>query len=115
MMSSYRDRSSFDPNVGDDALPDPPTWVQRIGIACLFLGAAVVCAYLGGQWGLIPKWVDSPITGTIIVVMAGPLIGAGARRGPLTPETRRRRLLIILAAVALCVLVAALTFYLKGA
>jgi hypothetical protein len=113
-MSGYRE-SHFDPNAGDQAFPQPPTWVQRIGIACLFVGAAMIFAYLGGQWGLIPKWIGSPIPATMIVVAAGPLIGAGARRGPFTSEARRKRLIIIAVALAVCALTAAIIFIFKGA
>jgi hypothetical protein len=114
-MSGYRDRSSFDPYAGDELMPAPPTWVQRIGITCLFVGAAVTFAYLAGQWGLIPKWVRSPMFGTMFVIIAGPLIGAGARRGPLGPDAKRKRLLIIAGAVAVCALAAVTIFYSKGA
>jgi hypothetical protein len=53
--------------VGGEALPPPPTWVERIGIACLFLGTAMIFAYLGGQWGLIPKII---IVATALAVCA---------------------------------------------
>jgi hypothetical protein len=111
-MSVYRDRSAFDPNAGDgDGIPAPPTWMQRIGIACLFVGAAVVFAYLAGKWGISPEWFDSPIPGTMIVILAGPLMGSG----PLSAETGRRRLFIIAAALAVCAMAAATIFYFKGA
>ena len=114
-MSGYREHS-FDPNTGAEALPNPLTWVQRIGIACLFVGAAVIFAFLGGRFGLIPKWIDSPIIGTLIVVAAGPLIGAGARRAPLTPDMKRRRLTIMMLALAVAIIAAAVAFVIaKGA
>ena len=114
-MSGYRDRSSFDPNVGDNDLPAPPTWVQRIGVACMFVGSVMIFAYLGGQWGMIPKWIGSPLPGTMIVVIAGPLIGAGARGGPLSAAGKRRKIIIVATAVSVCALAAVTILYFKGA
>ena len=107
-MNGYRDS-------GDEVMPDPPTLPQRMGIACLFLGAVLIFAYLAGQWGLIPKWIGSPISATLIVVAAGPLMGIGARRDPLNSDTRRKRLIIIAAGLAVCALSAAFAIYFKGA
>lgn len=106
-MSGYRECG--------EAPPKPLTGLQRAGIACMYLSAAIIFAYLGGQFGLIPKWVGSPIAGAILAVMGGPLMSAGARRDPPSPETRRRRILIVFAGVAVCVLTAAATFYFAGA
>ena len=104
-------QDSFDPSAGGGGRP--LTWTQRAGVACLFVGAAIVLVYIAGRIELIPQLLDSPVPGTAFVVIAAPLIAV--HRGPLSPETRRQRLLIILAAVALCAIVAALTFYFKGA
>ena len=113
-MSGYR-QQGLGPNTADDPPAGPPTVLQRSGIACLFLGALVIFAYLGGRIGLIPRWIDSPIAGTLLVVMGSPLMAAGARRDPLTPEAKRQRMLIIAAAIAVCLLAAAAAFYFKGA
>ena len=113
-MSGYR-QSSFDPNAEGELFPPPPSWVQRIGIGFLFAGALAIFAFLGGQWGVIPKWIDSPIPSTMLVVLAGPLMGAGARREPLSREAKRRNLIIIAAAFAVCALAAGAIIYFKGA
>ena len=104
-MTGYREH--------DDAPPAPLTWVQRAGVACLFLGAAIVLVYIAGRIGLVPKLLNSPVPGTAVVAVAAPLIGV--RRRPLSAETKRQRLHIILAAIALCAIVAVLTFMFKGA
>jgi hypothetical protein len=106
-VSGYR-------NAGDgEIMPPPSTPLQRIGIACAFLGSVMIFAYLGGRSGLIPKWIGSPLPGAMLAVISGPLVGG--RPGPLTPEARRRRLLIIAAALAVCAITAITIFYLKGA
>jgi drug/metabolite transporter (DMT)-like permease len=102
-MSAYR----------DNAPQRPLSWTQKAGIACLLVGAAIVLAYIAGHLGIAPKVLDSPVPGTAFVAIAAPLIGM--RRGPLSAETKRQRLLIIFVAVALCAVAAALTFYFKGA
>lgn len=104
-MSGYREH--------EEALPAQSEWAQRIGIACLFVGAAVIFAYLGGAWGLIPKWIDSPMLGTIIVVMAGPLMAS--RRAAPSRFPGRRNLVIIAATLAVCAAAAAAVIYFKGA
>jgi hypothetical protein len=102
-MSDYR----------DSAPQQPLSWTQRAGIACLFVGAVIVLAYIAGRLGLVRPLVDSPVLGTAFVAIAAPLISM--RRGPLSSETKRQRLLIILIAVVACATVATLTFYFKGA
>jgi hypothetical protein len=116
-MSGYRDRSGFDPHAGGGArgAPQRPyTWVQWTGIVIALIGVAIDLVYLGGRIGIIrPPLLDSPSVG-----IALPLIGAAllnARGGPLSPESRRQRIIIILVALAICVLVAALVIYSKGA
>lgn len=100
--------SSFDPN----GQQQPLSWTQRAGIACLFVGAAIVFAYIAGQLHLVPQVLDSPVPGTAFVAIAAPLIAA--RRGPLPPGMMRQRLLIILVAVASCAVVATLAFEFGG-
>ena len=104
-MTGYRER--------DQAPPPPLTWTQRVGIACLFVGAGIVFVYIAGRLRLIPPLIDSPVPGTAAVAIAAPLVAA--RRGPLSAETKRQRLIII--AVALAVLAAAIAtiFVIKGA
>jgi len=97
----------------DTAPQQPLSWSQRAGIACLFVGAVIVLAYIAGRLGLVRPLVDSPVPGTAFVAIAAPLISM--RRGPLSSETKRQRLLIILIAVVACAAVATLTFYFKGA
>jgi hypothetical protein len=108
-MSGYGE-SGFDPSGGSER---PLSWTQRAGVACLFIGAAIILVYIAGRLGLVPRLVGSPLPGTAFVAAATPLIAI--RSGPLSPETRRQRLLIILAALALCALVAVLTFIFQGA
>ena len=96
----------------DSAQQQPLSWTQRGGIACLFVGAAIVIAYIAGRLGLVRPLVDSPVLGTAFVAIAAPLISM--RRGPLSSETKRQRLLIILIAVVACATVAALVFAFGG-
>ena len=37
----------------DSAPQQPLSWTQRAGIACLFVGAAIVIAYIAGRLGLV--------------------------------------------------------------
>jgi hypothetical protein len=94
-MSGYRAR---------EEAPPPLTWTQRAGIACLFIGAAIVFAYIAGRLGVVRQVLDSPVLGTAFVAVAAPLISM--RGGPLSPETKRLRLIIV--AIALAVFVAAI-------
>ena len=116
-MSGYRDRSGFDPNAGGDYGPPrrPFNWVQWLGVASLFAGAAIALAFIGGRIGLYPKLLDSPTLGTAFVLISIPLINSRREPGSLTPETKRQRTIILAAALAICVLVAALVIYFKGA
>jgi hypothetical protein len=116
-VSGYRDRTAFDPSAGGGhGRPlRPYNWVQWLGVASLFVGAAVSLAYIGGSLGLVPKLLDSPMLGTAFVVMALPLINSRRQDVPLSPETRRQRTIIIAAAFAVCIAVAALVIVFKGA
>jgi hypothetical protein len=107
-MSGHRS-SGFDPN----GVQQPLNGLQRAGIACLFLGAAIVLAYIAGALGLVPKMLDSPVLGTAFCALAAPLI-SWRGRGSLSPETKRQRLLLILTAVILCAVAATLAFILGG-
>ena len=116
-MSGYRDRSGFDPNAGGDYGPPlrPFNWVQWTGVASLFVGAAIMLAYIGGSIGVYRRLLDSPTPGTAFVLIAIPLISSRRERGTLSAETKHRRTIILAAALAVCVAVAAFVIYFKGA
>jgi hypothetical protein len=115
-MPGYREHG-FDPSAGGDyGRPQRPfNWVQWLGVACLFVGAAIMLAYVGGGLGLLPKLLDSPTPGTAFVMIAIPLIASRREAGTLSVESKRRRTVIIAVALAVCALTAALVFYFKGA
>ena len=115
-MAGYR-QHSYDPNAGGEYGPPlrPFNWVQWLGVASFGVGLAIMLAYAGGKLGLLPKLLDSPTPGTAFVLISMPLINWRRQTVPLSPETIRRRSLIILAALAICALAAALVIYFKGA
>ena len=115
-MSGYR-QHSFDPNAGGDYGPPmrPFNWVQWLGIVSLFVGIAIDLAYIGVKLGLLAVPLDSPTPGTAFVLIAIPLISSRREPGTLSPETKRRRTIILAVALAVCVAVAAVVIYFKGA
>ena len=117
-MSGYSE-SSFDPNPGAsrDSRPARPfNWVQWIGAALVVAGAAVIVAAFLSRLGWLPPQVHDWLTsGTAFCVLGTVLINSRRQDVPFTPEARRRRLIIVATAAAVCALAAITIFYLKGA
>jgi hypothetical protein len=115
---SYR-QSSFDPSAGGDYGPPlrPYNWVQWTGVG--FMGAGFVL--LGGYLAARAGWIALDTKDTFVLLgtnlcMCGSILVSSRRQpGTLSPETKRRRSQIILAAAAICALVAADIIYFKGA
>lgn len=116
-MSGYR-QSSFDPSAGGDYGPPlrPYNWVQWTGVGFLFVGIAIMVAYLAGRLGWISKLLDSPTPGTAFVLLSVVLVNS--RRQQLTAEQsarqRQRALVAILIGLVACALGLAAVFYFKG-
>lgn len=116
-MSGYREHS-FDPNAGGDYGPPmrPFNWVQWTGVAFALVGATIDLAYLGGRIGIVPKLLDSPSIGVSLPLIGVALINARRQPGGApTPETIRRRMVIIAIAFAICLLALGAVIYFKGA
>lgn len=116
-MSGYRDKSGFDPMAGGSYGPPlrPYNWVQWTGVACGIVGIAIDLVYLGGQAGLTRKLLDSPSLGVALPFFGVMLVNSRRQEVPLSPDAKRRNTVIILVALAVCLAVAALVIYLKGA
>ena len=116
-MSGYRDRAGFDPMAGGSYGPPlrPYNWVQWTGVSFMVLGALAIFAYLLGRWGLVPHRFDDVLPGIMLISSGSIMINSRRQEVPLSPETKRRNTLIIGAALAICVLVAALVIVFKGA
>ena len=116
-MSGYR-QSSFDPSAGGDYGPPlrPYNWVQWTGVGFLFVGIAIMAAYLAGRLGWMPELLDSPTPGTAFVLLSVVLVNS--RRQQLTAEesTRQRRRALVAMGVGLvaCALGLAAAFFFKG-
>ena len=117
-MSGYRE-SNFDPmaSSGDYGPPlRPYNWVQWSGVALALIGIAIDLVYLGGRTGITPRLLDGPSIGISLPLIGAALINSRRQAGtPLSAETRRQRILIIFAALAVCTITAALVVYFKGA
>jgi len=115
-MSGYR-QSSFDPSAGGDYGPPlrPFNWVQWTGVGLGVLGVVALVADILGRMGVIPKVVDDPFPFVSLMPIGAVLINSRRQPACLSPETKRRR--IIIAAVALVVFAIALgvTIYFEGA
>jgi len=113
-MSGYR-QSNFDPNAAAWSQPGPPlrpyNWVQWTGVAIAVIGAAGCIYYLLGKAGVVPRLLDDAMPFAVLPIIGATLVNS--RRAPgrqLSPETRRKRLLIILVALAVLVLAAVAGF-----
>jgi hypothetical protein len=116
-MSGYR-QSSFDPTADGDYGPPlrPYNWVQWTGVGFLFVGIAIIAAYLAGRLGWIPRLLDSPTPGTTFVLLSVALVNS--RRQQLTSEqsARQRHRALVATGIGLlaCALGLAAAFYFKG-
>jgi hypothetical protein len=117
-MSGYRE-SSFDPNAGssDNGPPMRPfNWVQWTGVVMGVVGllgmVAMLAIRLFSHHVTKDDWI--PLASTL-VIFGSVLVNSRRQPGGLTPETRRKRMVII--AVGLMVFGAALItiLVLKGA
>jgi len=106
---SYR-QSNFDPNAGwgQPGRPlRPYNWVQWTGVGFVFLGVLGYLLYFADKFG----WIDIGVHDAAPFVSL-PLFGVvliNSRRAPgceITPEIRRKRLLIIIIALAVLILAA---------
>ena len=116
-MSSYREHS-FDPNGGStDSRPMRPfNWVQWIGAGLVVAGVAVIVgAFLSRLGWVAPEVHDWLTSGTAFCVLGTVLINSRRESISLTSESKRRRLIIVAVALAVCALTAAIIFYFKGA
>lgn len=108
-MSGYRE-SNFDPNAGSsDTGPPlrPFNWVQWTGVAMGIVGALVMIATVAIRLGSHPATKDDWIPlASALVIFGSVLINSRRQPGGLTPETKRKRMVII--AVGLMVFGAAL-------
>jgi len=118
-MSGYR-QTSYDPNAYEQ--PGRPlrpyNWVQWTGVAIAVIGAAGCIYYLLGKAGLVPRLLDDAMPWAVLPIIGATLVNSRREPGkPLSRETMRKRLLIILAAVVVAGIVAAIAIYLnsKGA
>jgi hydrogenase-4 membrane subunit HyfE len=117
-MSGYR-QSSFDPNAGGDYGPPlrPFNKVQWAGAAFVTLGIAVMLATIAGNLGWISGSRDWLPVGTSFCALGTILINT--RRKTLTPEQteaqRRRGMIAVAIAFAVCAIVAMAIIYFKGA
>jgi hypothetical protein len=117
-MSGHREQS-FDPNGGVDNRPPmrPFTGTQWIGLGLLLLGGMAIVIYLLGRIGAIPKIVDDEIPFVSVMPLGAVLMDPRRRSGVCDPEAlRRRRIAIVVLALAAAVLGAVLAILLaKGA
>jgi hypothetical protein len=113
MMAGYREHS-FDPRGDYEGPARPFSWIQWTGVGFFFIGLAAFLTYCAGRFGWIPKLLDSPLPTTTFMLFGVVLINS--RRAPLTPPTKRRRVIVIAIAAALCAIGAALVILdFKGA
>jgi hypothetical protein len=115
-MSGYR-QSSYDPNAWEQ--PGPPVrpynWVQWIGVALSVTGGAVALYFLLSRAGLVPKLFDDVLPAVMLALIGTALVNSRREPGtPITPEGRRKRMLIMLAAIAIAVIFAALAYFLNS-
>ena len=118
-MSGYRDRTNFDPNAawGDTGPPLRPfNWAQWTGVGFVLVGVTFDLAYLGGRIGLFTRLLDSPSLGVSLPLVGAALINSRRQPGQqLSEETKRKRMLIIAVAFAICILALGAAIYFKGA
>jgi len=117
-MSSYR-QSSFDPNAGAsaDSRPMRPfNWVQWVGAGFVVAGILVMLAVILGRLGWLPiDTKDMVPMVTSLCVLGTVLINSRRETIQTTPEAKRRRVIIILIAFAVCAIVAGAVIYFQGA
>ena len=114
-MSGYRE-SSFDPNAGqrEGAPLHPFNKLQWAGAAIILIGVAAMLATIAGKFGLaVADTTDLLPIGTTFCALGVVLINS--RRAPLSPATKRRRLLILAAVTLVFAIAAAVTIYFQGA
>jgi hypothetical protein len=117
-MSGYRDNSGFDPSARarqSGAPLRPFNALQWLGVAFMAAGALALVAYVLGRLGVVPGKVDDVLPGIMLLFCGSMLVHSRRQGGALTPATKRQRIIILAAALAICVLVAALVIYFKGA
>lgn len=98
--------------TGESSRPMRPfNAVQWIGVGLVGAGIAVMLAVVAGRFGLVPTTRDSLPMGTAFCVLGTVLINTRREAVPVTPETKRRRLIVIGIALAVCAIVAAAVFF----
>jgi hypothetical protein len=110
-MTGYRDHS-FDPNGGADSRPPlrPFTATQWAGLAMLAIGALAIAVFILGRIGMIPKIVDDEIPFVSFMPLGAVLLTA-RRPTPCDSEVlKRRRIIVVILALAAAVLGAVLAF-----
>ena len=122
-MAGYRDtQTGFDPMPrADYSRPLRPfnAW-QWLGVGFIVAGIGVILAAFASQFGWLPPKIAHWVTSGTSLCLIGALF-VNSRREPvdLSPEDRakvRRRTWIVAAvALAVCIAVAALVIYSKGA
>ena len=116
MTSGYRE-SSFDPNAGGEGpLRRPFNKWQWVGVAMMVAGALAMLATVAARIGWLHATKDDLIPmGSTLVIFGSLLLNSRRQPGGFTPETRRKRMVIV--AVGLMVFGAAIItiLVLKGA
>ena len=116
-MSGYREHS-FDPNAGGEGPPLRPfnKW-QWVGVAMMVAGALAMLATVAVRiaWLHDASKDDLIPMGSTLVIFGSLLINSRRQPGKFTPETKRKRMVVI--AVGLMVFGAAIItiLVLKGA
>ena len=115
-MSGYR-RSSYDPHFYEQ--PGPPlrpyNWVQWTGVALTVIGGAFALYYLLSRVGWVPRLFDDVIPAVTLTVLGSALVNSRRAPGtPITPEMRRKRILIVGVALAVAIAAAAIAIFVNS-
>jgi uncharacterized membrane protein YidH (DUF202 family) len=114
-MTGYRDTSSFDPNAGGEAPMRPFNKWQWIGVAMIVAGTLVMVAMLAVRlaWHQATKddWIP---LGSSLGIFGTVLVNSRRQPGGFTPETRRKRMVIVAVGLMLFGAAVITIFVLKG-
>ena len=115
-MSGYREHS-FDPNAGSEGPRRPFNRWQWVGVAMMVAGALAMLATVAVRIGWLHDASKDDLIpmGSTLVIFGSLLVNTRRQAAGLTPETRRKRMVIV--AVGVMVFGAALItiLVLKGA
>jgi hypothetical protein len=114
-MTGYRDKTAIDPLEPRESGPSrrPFNAVQWIGFGFLVLGAVMIVVTLLGHTGAIPKIGNDDLPFVGLMPLGAVLMSSRRQRTPCDPEAlRRRRIAIVVLALAAAVLGAVLAILL---